>query len=93
MKIQKGKYILYSDEWNFYINEVRITEQGKHKGEPFEVRVAGYCTSIDKLITDFTERVLRSSDAEDLEGVLTALKDAQESCKVLLTEAVKQGIQ
>ena len=60
-------------------------------GETFEVRVAGYCTSIDKLISDFSERVLRSTDAEDLESVLTALKDAQDACKALLTEAVKEG--
>lgn len=92
MRIEKGKYVLYSDEWNWFINEIREYEKGKHKGETFEVRIAGYCTSIDKLISDFSERVLRSNDAEDLEAVLTALKDAQDACKALLTEAVKEGV-
>lgn len=91
MRIEKGKYVLYSDEWSWWINEIKITEKGKHQGEPFEVRVCGYCTSIDKLISDFSERVVRSVDAEDLEEVLTALSDAQMSCKALLTEAVKEG--
>lgn len=92
MRIEKGKYVLYSDEWNYWINEVRFYEKGKHEGETFEVRIAGYCTSIDKLISDFSERVLRSTDAEDLEAVLTALQTAQESCKALLTEAVEKGM-
>lgn len=91
MRIEKGKYVLYSDEWNWWINEIREYEKGKRIGETFEVRIAGYCTSIDKLISDFSERVLRSVDAEDLEAVLTALSDAQDACKAMLTEAVKEG--
>jgi hypothetical protein len=91
MRIEKGKYVLYSDEWNLWINEIRTYEKGKRIGETFEVRIAGYCTSIDKLISDFSERVLRSSDAEDLESVLTALQTAQDACKAMLTEAVKEG--
>lgn len=91
MRIEKGKYALYSDEWNWWINEIRTYEKGKRKGEPFEVRIAGYCTSIDKLISDFSERILRSSDAEDLDAVLTALSDAQDACKAVLAEAVEKG--
>lgn len=89
MRIQKGKYVLYSDQWNWWITEIRTYEKGKHQGETYEERIAGYCLSLDKLADDFTERVLRSNDAEDLEAVLTALKDAQEACKELLTEAVQ----
>lgn len=91
MRIEKGRYVLYSDEWNYYINEIKTYEKGKHAGEPFEVRIAGYCTSLRKLITDFTERVPRSVDAEDLEEVLTALQDAQIDCERLLTEVIERG--
>lgn len=91
MRIQKGRYILYSDQWNYWIAEIKTVEKGKNQGKPYEERMAGYCTSLDKLADDFTERVIRSSDAEDLEAVLTALKTAQDDCKALLLEAVEQG--
>lgn len=92
MKIETDKYVLYSDEWNWWITEKREYQKGKHKGEVYEERIAGYCMSLEKLCEDFAERTLRSTDAEDLEGVLTALQSAQESCKALLTEAVQKGV-
>lgn len=91
MRIQAGKYVLYSDQYSYWINEIKEREKGKHQGETFEVRVAGYCMSLEKLCNDFVERTLRSSEAEDLEGVLTALRNAETSCKALLTEAVQKG--
>lgn len=87
MRIEKGRYVLYSDEWNWWITEKTVTKNGKDR----ETRVAGYCIKIDKLIKDFSERVTRSSDAEDLEGVLTALRDAQTDCEALLKEVVDKN--
>lgn len=87
MRIEKGKYALYSDAYSYWINEIKISKNGKAREE----KVAGYCTSLDKLIRDFSERVMRSSDAEDLEGVLTALRSAETACEALLMEVAQRG--
>lgn len=86
MKINKGRYTLCSDEYSYWITEKSIAESGKE----YEKRIAGYCTTLDKLIRDFSERVVRSNDAEDLEAVLTALKTAQDDCEALLKGVVER---
>lgn len=87
MKIQSGKYTLYSDQYSYWITEQKTSEKGKVREE----RVAGYCTNLEKLFTDFSERVMRTSEAENLAGVLYALMNAEYAYRTLVTEWLAQA--
>lgn len=73
MKIQVGKYTLCSDNYCMWINETCTVKEGKHSGEPYEKRVAGYSTDLRRLLKSFRDNKVNESDAETIEALLEDL--------------------
>lgn len=82
MKIKVGKYTLYSDSLCMWITEEYEITKGKNKGKTDTRRVAGYSTSLKRLLRSFRDTKVGGSDAESLEellGVLMATYEDMES--------------
>lgn len=92
MNIKIGKYRLRSDQYSMWITEEYVKEQGRHKGETAEKRVAGYAESFEVLLRQFvTDRVM-DSDAESLETLLEQLSRTIDE-GVAIAKAVAKGEQ
>lgn len=93
MRIEVGKYMLCSDEWCYWINEVVETRNKRTKeltGKTKEYRVAGYVTSIERLLKDFRSRTVGGADAENIIELLEVLKQTYEDMDALNTAAVER---
>lgn len=92
MKIEVGKYTLYSDSMCMWITETVETVNKKTKlptGKFDEKRIAGYSTSLTNLLRSFMEAKVGGSDAESLEELLTVLKETYEDMVAINTVTVK----
>lgn len=77
MRIEIGKYILYSDRWSMWICEKHETKDKKTKkptGNIVEQRITGYSTSLTRLLESFRATKVDGNDAENLEKLLEALR-------------------
>lgn len=92
MKIEAGKYTLYSDQWSYWITEKRPREKSKYENAYNEERVAGYATSLDKLLSDFRKRMVGGSGAENLSELLEVLRDTFNAMDALDKEAFEHGL-
>ena len=95
MKITVGKYTIYSDKWSVWINEKFETIDKKTKqptGKYEERKVAGYCNTLERTLEDFIDKKFMGSDAEDLEAVLKALRDAETVCKDIIDAIVREKL-
>lgn len=94
MRIEIGKYVLYSDRWCFWINEKFETTDRKTKqptGKFDERKVAGYSTSLTRLLESFRDTKVGGSDAENLEELLDALRAVYADMVAINTVAVEKG--
>ena len=92
MKIEVGKYTLYSDQWSMWITEKYETKDKKTKlpsGKYEERRVAGYSTSFKNLLSSFQKTKVWGSDAESLEELLEVLKATYEDMESIYKCAVE----
>lgn len=92
MKIQVGKYTLYSDSMSMWVTEKYIKEKGKHAGETEERRVAGYSTSLTNLLRSFRDAKVGGSDAESLEELIEALRNVYDDMEQLYRCAVENDL-
>ena len=92
MKIQVGKYTLYSDSMCMWITEKYVKEKGKHIGETEERRVAGYSTSLTNLLRSFRDKKIGGSDAENLEELIEALRNVYDDMEQLYRCAVENDL-
>lgn len=94
MKIQVGKYTLYSDQFCFWIVEEQpIDASNKQaKRDTKEVRVGGYSTTLPNLLRSFCENQTKQSDAESMEELLTDLARIAKDMDTLNTVAVERGL-
>lgn len=89
MKIEVGKYTLYSDSLCMWLTEKYVKEKGKHIGETEERRVAGYSTSLTNLLRSFRDKKIGGSDAESLEELIEVLRATYEDMERLYKCAVE----
>lgn len=89
MKIEVGRYTLYSDSMSMWVTEKYIKEKGKHAGEAEERRVAGYSTSLTNLLRSFRDAKVGGSDAESLEELIEVLRATYEDMERLYKCAVE----
>ncbi len=92
MKIQVGKYTLYSDSMCMWITEKYVKEKGKYIGETEERRVAGYSTSLTNLLRSFRDKKIGGSDAENLEELIEALRNVYDDMEQLYRCAVENDL-
>ena len=93
MKIQVGKYTLYSDSMSMWVTEKYVKEKGKHAGEAEERRVAGYSTSLTNLLRSFRDKKIGGSDAESLEELIEVLRNVYDDMEQLYRCGVEEGLQ
>lgn len=93
MKIEVGKYTLYSDSLCMWLTEKYVKEKGKHIGETEERRVAGYSTSLTNLLRSFRDKKVGGSDAESLEELIEALRNVYDDMERLYRCGVEEGLQ
>lgn len=91
-KIPIGEYTLNSDKLNWWITKTRYVAEGKHKGEPYEENVTGYCWTLDKAIQTFTEREIGSADANTIEELLAALQGVCKAVSDINETALEQNL-
>lgn len=89
MKINVGKYTLYSDSLCMWITEEYEITKGKNKGKTDVRRVAGYSTSLKNLLSSFQKTKVWGSDAESLEELLEVLKATYEDMESIYKCAVE----
>ena len=78
MRIEIGKYVLYSDKLSLWIcekYEVRKKKTKEPTGKIGERRITGYVTSLQRLLENFRAKKIGGSDAENIEELLEALND------------------
>lgn len=92
MKIQVGRYTLYSDSMSMWVTEKYIKEKGKHAGETEERRVAGYSTSLQNLLRSFRDKKVGGSDAESLEELIEVLRNVYDDMEQLYRCAVESDL-
>lgn len=92
MKINVGRYTLYSDSMSMWITEKYVKEKGKHIGETEERRVAGYSTSLTNLLRSFRDKKVGGSDAENLEELIEALRNVYDDMEQLYRCAVENDL-
>lgn len=92
MKIQVGKYTLYSDSMSMWVTEKYVKEKGKHAGEVEERRVAGYSTSLQNLLCSFRDKKIGGSDAESLEELIEVLRNVYNDMEQLYRCGVEEGL-
>lgn len=92
MKIQVGRYTLYSDSMSMWVTEKYIKEKGKHAGETEERRVAGYSTSLTNLLRSFRDAKVGGSDAESLEELIEVLRNVYDDMEQLYRCGVEEGL-
>ena len=67
VKLSKNKYLV-SDGLAYWI----VREQKSKEGDTYDVRISGYCTSLETLFSSYFDRVVKDGTAETMEE-LTAL--------------------
>lgn len=92
MKINIGRYTLYSDSLCLWVTEKYIKEKGKHAGETEERRVAGYSTTLTSLLRSFRDKKIGGSDAENLEELIEVLRNVYDDMEQLYRCAVENDL-
>jgi len=87
MKIRLDKqHILYSDTMNLWIVKEQKIKTGKKAGRLEEVKVAGYCGTIEDLLLSVRARKLRLSGVSTFEGLISENAMINKSLKIWLEE-------
>lgn len=92
MRIEVGKYVLYSDKWSMWIcekYEVRKKKTKEPTGKIDERRITGYVTSLPRLLENFRTKKIGDSDAESIEELLEVLNDTYADMVALNKGAVE----
>ena len=89
MEIRVGHYILRSDKFCVWIDEEYKSVDEKTKGKVMTRRVAGYCTSFNRLLEDFMDKAVKESDAKRVEEALAVLDKATKDAKQIAKAAYK----
>ena len=85
MEIKSGRYILKSDKFSMYILE----EYKQENGEIGTKQVAGFCTTLESLLTDFVDKKLKDNDAKSVEEVIKILDKASKEVRQSGKDAAK----
>lgn len=89
MEIEVGKYILRSDRYSMWIDEVHEVKKGKTKGKIVTKRVAGYANTFDQLLKSFVAVKHRDNDAQTITELLKVLKQTAEDTEMIKKTALK----
>lgn len=92
MKINVGRYTLYSDSMSMWIvEEYEVTDRKTKEptGKTDTRRVAGYSTSLQNLLRSFRDTKVGGSDAESLEELIEVLRATYEDMERLYKGAVE----
>lgn len=72
ISIGKNRYLV-SDEYQYWI----VQEKTSAKGEPYNIRLSGYCQDLGILLDSYIDRQIRQSDIDSLKALdnkINALK-------------------
>jgi hypothetical protein len=73
MKVKLDKrHTLISDQYCCWIEQTRHAEK---TGKDYQVRVSGYCGTIEQALESYIDKSLLGSDAESAAELLGAVKD------------------
>lgn len=97
MKIEIGKYTLYSDDRCYWVEEEQPIDREEHKRAKYDtkqVRAAGYSTTIPILLRSFRENKLKMSDAtsmtELIEDIAKLAEDLQTMDKAIMDSGIEE---
>ena len=89
MNIRVVKYILRSDPYCMWIEEEYKQKDGKTASK----RVAGYSTNLNNLLRSFAEKKLYGSDAENMEQLISDMREIMADMVKLNSAAVEQRLE
>lgn len=94
MKIECGKYTIYSDKFCYWITEWKMPKKTNKDKDPkeFEDMVTGYYPTPDMLFEAFLEKKARGNDAKTVEGALRKITTARKDALTLIRASVEGGL-
>lgn len=90
MEIRVGKYILKSDSYCYWIEEEYEGKDSKGRVKVQTRRVAGYATTKDALIRQFTAHKHKAMGADTMTKLIRELKQIAEDTEAISKEALKE---
>lgn len=79
MKIQLDEnYRITTDPLNFILEEKRIAQSGKNKGNEIWVNI-GYFGTLRPLLKDYIKTNIKNSNIDTIEGVLARMDELEEN--------------
>lgn len=66
------RHTLISDQYCCWIEQTRHSDK---KGTDYQVRVSGYCGTVDQALESYIDKSLLGSDVDSAKGLLAAIKD------------------
>ncbi len=78
MEIKRGSYILKSDAFCCWIEQVKEATKGKSKGELTTVNVSGYYPTFTSLAEGFASKELKKSDAKSMVRLCEGVKKVEQ---------------
>lgn len=82
-----GRYILCSDKFCFWIDEMKKPDPKKSKtGQPYRTRMSGYYNTLDGLLCSFLEKRLGDCEAETFQQLQKELNDTKKTIRKLVKD-------
>lgn len=82
IKLQDG-YIISSDARQYILQQEKMIETGKTKGE-MSITNLGYYPKIERVLIAYKERVIRTSDITTVEQLLKLMQELDDYIKSIL---------
>ena len=90
MEIRVGRYILRSDQWNFWIEEEYEGKDAKGRTKMQTRRVAGYASTLDNLYRQFVEHRHKASEATTVAELIKEMKETASDIEAIKKTATKE---
>jgi|TARA_Y100000310_G_scaffold248782_1_gene254727 hypothetical protein len=87
MEIRIGKYKISTDKYNFMIEEEVIPKRKRSEsgGQPYWI-ILGYYLTLEAACQRLLQYNVKDTDASDLKGVISCLKDSSENIANIVKE-------
>lgn len=85
MEIRRGRYILRSDKWCFWIDE----EYTNKKGKTDTRNVSGYYADIEQLANGLANHTIGESEATSMKKLIEDVKEIKQKVAEMTVEKIK----